>query len=290
VQQTQEKRRIMVATPVITPEVSSFYVDGILDMYMRPPAHTSFKRLACFPRDIVRARSRLLRQFLDDKECTHVLYVDGDNVPSVDALRGMLEAKVDVIACPYPRREFHPALRPHETAQGNLNSCIRYSVLKHPGAKYDSRKGIVQINGIGFGFTLITRRAAEKLVEDHRWKVSAEAVAAIKATVPNDPDPNDPQGPGLRDEILSQLSNTFEDDFPGNDGKETVAVFSLVNTKGDKLLKLLGEDYSFCARCQDSGIPIYMYVGKGSPVEHDGMVRFTGNVDDILKCAVELDQ
>lgn len=282
----------MVATPVITPEVSSFYVDGMLDMYMRPPPHTSFKRLACFPRDIVRARSRLLRQFVEDKECTHVLYVDGDNVPSVDALRGMLEANVDVIACPYPRREFHPAGRPHETASGNLNSAMRYSVMKAPGAKYDGRKGIVQIKGIGFGFTLIARRAAEKLITDHRWKVSNDAIAAIKAGVPNTKDPLDPEGPGLQDEILSQLSNVFEDDFPGNENAETVAVFSLYNAAGSQktTLKMLGEDYSFCARCQDSGIPVWMYVGKGSPVEHDGMVRFTGDVDDILKCALEVDQ
>lgn len=270
----------MVATPVITPEVSSFYVDGLLDMYMRPPPRTSFKRLAVFPRDIVRARSRLLRQFLEDKECTHILYVDGDNVPSVDALRGMLECNVDVIACPYPRREFHPQHRP-----GDLNSAMRYSILKLPpnGAKWDARKACIQILGIGFGFTLITRKAAEKLVADHRWKVSEEAIAGIKNS---NIDPQD------KEEILSQLSNVFEDDFQGNANAETVAVFSLYNSEGSEpgKLKMLGEDYSFCARCRDSGIDVWMYVGKGSPVEHDGMVRFTGNVDDIIKCAVERDQ
>lgn len=280
-----EKRKIMVVTPVITPEVSSFYVDGLLDMYMRPPPRTSFKRLACFPRDIVRARSRLLRQFVNDPECTHILYVDGDNVPNVDALRGMLECNVDVIACPYPRREFHPAGRPQETSGGDFRSAMRYSVMKLPpnGAKWDARKACIQILGIGFGFTLITRRAAEKLIADHRWKVSEDAIQAIKASSIPDAD---------KEEILSQLSNVFEDDFEGNQNAETVAVFSLYNSEGSEpgKLKMLGEDYSFCARCRDSGIPVWMYVGKGSPVEHDGMVRFTGNVDDIIRCAVEKDQ
>lgn len=274
----QKKRRILVATPLISPEVTSFYCDGMLDLYLRPPPHTSFKRLACFPRDIVRARSRLLRQFLDDKECTHVLYVDGDNVPSRDALEGMLRANVDVVACPYPRREFHPQLRP-----GDLNSAMRYSLLKMPGAKWDMRTSVIQILGIGFGFTLITRKAAEKLVAEHRWKVSEEAVAALKASDLSEED---------KTELLGQLSNVFEDDFPGNENVETVAVFNLYNAAGSKAdtLKMLGEDYSFCARCRDSGIPVWMYVGKGSPVEHDGTVRFSGNVDDIIRCAVEQDQ
>jgi hypothetical protein len=250
----------------------------MLDMYLRPPPRTSFRRLACFPRDIVRARSRLLRQFIEDKECTHVLYVDGDNVPSTDALKGMLECNVDVVACPYPRREFHPQIRP-----GDLNSAMRYSILKMPGAKWDTRKSCIQILGIGFGFTLISRRAAEKLVADHRWKVSNEAIRQIKSSEMPDDD---------KKEILNALSNVFEDDFPGNENVETVAVFSLYNAAGSQpdTLKMLGEDYSFCARCRDSDIPIWMYVGKGSPVEHDGMVRFSGNVDDIVRCAVEQDQ
>ena len=272
------KNRILVATPLIMPEVTSFYCDGMLDLFARPPQHTTLSRVHAFPRDIVRARSRLLRQFVEQKEYTHVLYVDGDNVPSTDALQGMLRANKDVVACPYPRREFHPLNRPHD-----LNSAMRYSILRQEGAKYDPNKSIVQIKGIGFGFTLITRAAAEKLIGDHRWKVSNEAISALLVSnVPNED----------KKEILDQLSNVFEDDFPGNDCAETVAVFSLYNTQGNKptTLKMLGEDYSFCARCRDSGIEIWMYVGKGAPVEHDGLVRFTGNVSDIIRCAAEEDQ
>lgn len=274
--QDVRKNRILVATPLISPEVTSFYCDGLLDMYLRPPNNTSFSRLHAFPRDIVRARSRLLRQFVANKEYTHVLYVDGDNVPSTEALRGMLAAKKDVIASAYPRREFHPQHRP-----GDLNSAMRYSILKLEGAKYDANKSIIQIKGIGFGFTLISRAAAEKLVADHRWKVSEQAIAAVRTL------PKEDQA-----ELLSQLSNVFEDDFPGNENAETVAVFSLYNTQGDKpdTLKMLGEDYSFCARCRDSGIDIWLYVGKGAPVEHDGLVRFTGNVNDVIHCAAEQDQ
>ena len=277
-QQQVRKNRILVATPLISPEVTSFYCDGLMDMYLRPPQHTTFSRLHAFPRDIVRARSRLLRQFVIQKEFTHVLYVDGDNVPSTEALQGMLKADKDVVACPYPRREFHPQNRP-----GDLNSAMRYSILKLDGAKYDANKSIIQIKGIGFGFTLISRRAAEKLIADHRWKVSDDAVAAIKASNLSTKD---------QEEILDQLSNVFEDDFPGNDDAETVAVFSLYNAKGNKptTLKMLGEDYSFCARCRDSGIEIWLYVGNGSPVEHDGLVRFSGSITDVIRCASEQDQ
>ena len=123
----------------------------------------------------------------------------------------------------------------------------------------------------------------KKLIADHRWKVSDEAVAAIKASNLSTKD---------QEEILDQLSNVFEDDFPGNDDAETVAVFSLYNAKGNKptTLKMLGEDYSFCARCRDSGIEIWLYVGNGSPVEHDGLVRFSGSITDVIRCASEQDQ
>ena len=44
-QQQVRKNRILVATPLISPEVTSFYCDGLMDMYLRPPQHTTFSRL-----------------------------------------------------------------------------------------------------------------------------------------------------------------------------------------------------------------------------------------------------
>ena len=256
---------ILVATPILDPTVTSFHCDGLLDIYLNT-AHklqgTKFKvrfsRHHAFQRDIVRARSRLARQ-VTESQCNYVLFIDGDNVPNSDALAGMIRADRDVVACPYPRREIHPPLTP-----GDVSTCLRYSYIPFEGAKTD-HKECVQIKGIGFGFILIKREVIEYLTEACKWKVSPEAVMALNAS--DVPDPH-------KDAIRWALRNQFVDDFPGNDNKETTALFSLVNTVDGKML---GEDYSFSARCFEEGIKIFMYLGKGSPVEHDGMMRFGQN-------------
>ena len=252
---TDGRADILVATPILDPTVTSFHCDGLLDIYLHAPPKTRFARRHAFQRDIVRARSRLARQFIESP-CTHLLFVDGDNVPNSEALKGMLRADRDVVACPYPRREIHPPLRP-----GDLSSCLRYSYIPWEGAKAD-HKECVQIKGIGFGFILIKREVIEHLTEVCKWLVPAEVVTALNGCDLNEE---------AKDAIRLALRNTFVDDFPGNDNKETTALFSLVNTVDGKML---GEDYSFSARCFQEGIKIYMYLGKGSPVEHDGMMRF----------------
>jgi len=246
---------ILVATPILDPTVTSFHCDGLLDIYLHAPPKTRFARRHAFQRDIVRARSRLARQFIESP-CTHLLFVDGDNVPNSEALKGMLRADRDVVACPYPRREIHPPLRP-----GDLSSCLRYSYIPWEGAKTD-HKECVQIKGIGFGFILIKREVIEHLTEVCKWSVPAEYVTALNGS---------DMAEEAKDAIRLALRNTFIDDFPGNDNKETTALFSLVNTVDGKML---GEDYSFSARCFEAGIKIHMYLGKGSPCEHDGMARF----------------
>jgi hypothetical protein len=253
---------ILIATPILDPMVSSFHVDGLLDVYLNT-AHklqnnkikVRFARHHAFQRDIVRARSRLARQLLESP-CTHLLFIDGDNVPNSDALAGMLRADRDVVACPYPRREIHPPLKP-----GDLSSCLRYSYIPWEGAKTDHRE-CVQIKGIGFGFILIKREVVEHLYEACKWHVPDAVVTALNGS---------DLAEDAKDAIRLALRNTFVDDFPGNDNKETTALFSLVNTVDGKML---GEDYSFCARCFHEDIKIFMYLGKGSPVEHDGMMRF----------------
>lgn len=246
---------IFVATPILDPTVTSFHCDGLLDIYLHAPPKTRFARRHAFQRDIVRARSRLARQFIESP-CTHLLFIDGDNVPNSAALAGMLRADRDVVACPYPRREVHPPLRP-----GDISSCLRYSYLPWDGAKTD-HKECVQIKGIGFGFILIKREVIEHLYETCKWHVSQDVLLELNGSDMSDE---------AKDAVRLALRNTFIDDFPGNDNKETTALFSLVNTVDGKML---GEDYSFSARCFNEGIKIFMYLGKGSPVEHDGMMRF----------------
>lgn len=270
-----EKKILFVATPLLDPNVPIFHANGLMEMMCEAPKkipNLHFAHRVTFPRDIVRARSRLARDFLDyrtakGEPATHLLFIDGDNVPNSTAIVGMLKAHKDVVACPYPRREIFPRIRPMDPA-----SAMRYSYIPIPGAMKDIHD-CVEIGGIGFGFILIRREVVEKLVAENRFLVSPETVKLIQeSNLPED----------AKAETLIALRNFFFDDFPGNNNKETVAIFSLYNGLDGRMF---GEDYSFCFRCRDAGIKVHMYLGDGSPVEHDGILRFTGDVKDLIpKC------
>lgn len=238
--------------------------------------NTQFAHRVTFPRDVVRARSRLARDFLDyrtakGEPATDLLFIDGDNVPNSTALVGMLKARKDVVACPYPRREIFPRVRSNDPA-----SAMRYSYLPTPGAVKDVHD-CVQIRGIGFGFVLIKRHVIETLIKENDMLASPETMKEIRESG---------LSPEAKAELEIVLRNHFLDDFPGNNDKDTTAIFSLYNGEDGKMY---GEDYSFCFRCQDAGIKVFMYLGDGSPVEHDGILRFTGDVKDLIPKVVPSD-
>jgi hypothetical protein len=65
---------------------------------------------------------------------------------------------------------------------------------------------------------------------------------------------------------------TFLDCYEGR-AIPTVALFQLSIVAGE----LLSEDRSFCGRWRALEEPIYMYLGRGSPVTHHGEYAFRGH-------------
>lgn len=124
---------LCIATPVYghpsTASVSAIYLNGLLSMCKS--VETIPVRLLgdC---DLVRARSRAVRMFLDRSE-SHLLFWDADiggaGVP--DVLRGMFAEEKDFIAAPYARKLYRPGYSTKSTAQAN--------------------------GYVGMGFTLLTR-------------------------------------------------------------------------------------------------------------------------------------
>jgi len=101
-----------------------------------------------FSDDVVRARNRLAQTIVDTTDATHVLWWDTDNY--VQNLKGtigrMLESGHDVIGAAYARK------RKTRTLVGIPKGEHVYPV-----------EGIAEMRAIGFGFTLTSRAALERV-------------------------------------------------------------------------------------------------------------------------------
>ena len=258
------KTRIMIATPV----------DGVPESAMVPYGHaralSSLKNemitdleimwgdqaYLAYPADLVRARSRAIRQAQECK-VTHVLWLDSDIIPKPGFLGQMLATGHDFIGCPYPRkRVYWEQMRFAGEAEEQAYQ-YSYHFESGPGVAEGERKqvnvvnGCVEVTRVAMGCMLTSMRALNAMVDKYRdalW---------------------------------------FTDVI---DGKhfDCVAVFQLmmsplIEFRGRPFRTLFSEDYSFCERYNetraarpDLGLgPIQMLVSH--PADHVGGHLFRGS-------------
>ena len=191
--------------------------------------------------DVVRVRSRFVRHFLQKTDATHILFLDSDIGMLPKVLRGMLAAARDFVGAPYPRRDAIDFTRVRRTATTDPEApAYRYSVRLLD--TFDPHSGL----------ELDTTGCAE--------------VAAL------------PFGCILLTRACCQrmwdayLELSFKDDHRG----DCVALFDLMRSPEGGLLS---EDFSFCARWRELGEKVWMYLGPGSPVDHEGAHLYRGSLE-----------
>lgn len=217
--------------------------------------------------DLVRARSRAVRVCVESPTATHLLHWDADVVGNRQdvrmALDGMLASGHDLVGAPYPRKRVHwdrvamaagLALTPDGEALQAAAYDYPYRLGSPTGhgerAEIEVRNGCVEVEAMGFGFTLTSRRCLERM-----WQAYAGTLS-------------------FGDSIDGQLT-------------WTVALFQLLlptqsATAPYAIEPLLSEDYSFCARWRALGESVQLYVGPGSPMHHVGSHVFRGVRDGIV--------
>lgn len=128
--------------------------------------------------DLVRARSRAVRMFLQT-DGTHLLFWDEDVVPSdLSAISLMMNSGKDFVALPYPRKkivwdaaadalpdENEMAVRGRMTGPEIEGSATEWPHGGHVSSEQDG--GMMRVERVGMGFTMITRGALEKMIERH---------------------------------------------------------------------------------------------------------------------------
>jgi hypothetical protein len=195
--------------------------------------------------DLVRVRSRAVRYFLEETEATHLFFVDSDVAFLPKVLRGMIRARKDFVAAPYPQREgIDFKLAAAHMRHGNPpEASYGYKVFLPKGKEqFDiDETQCAEIGRVGLGCCLLSRKMLETMVESYT--------------------------PSL----------VFDDEVTGS---PTVALFQLMfHFRKDGKRALLSEDISFCERVKGCGFKIHAYFGEGSPVDHYGEFCYRGALE-----------
>jgi len=144
--------RLAIATPVrghdsFSGSVTVGYSEARMALARRMPVEI-ISASVTYGCDLVRARNRIVAQVLRSMpEITHVLWWDDDEWPEdVGIVAAMLATGKDLIGAPYtnkrhPVRWIHQFLPDRATVEGEL----------------------LEVAGVGFGFTLTSRRCLEQL-------------------------------------------------------------------------------------------------------------------------------
>lgn len=284
----QNPTRIMLATP-IRGSLSAGYAHSI-NLLLREP---SFEILdgteiadppAKWQEDLVRVRSRYVNMFLHQSDATHLLFVDADIIFEPRAVKGMLASGKDFVSCPYPRRDGvdFDRVRALSGVAGKA-AAYRYSVLPLDGCEQlvPGPDGCAEIAKNGLGLALLSRTGLEKMEahygrdpieydkEAKHWLKSVGAVPKLAEVVDFA-------------KYIAQLARDwpdlrFEDEsWLVRGGKvPSVALFNLMLRQR----MLLSEDFSFCMRWRDMGEKVWLYLGLGSPVSHEGEWIYEGALE-----------
>jgi hypothetical protein len=198
--------------------------------------------------DVSRARDRLMRLYLWDSDCTHLLWWDSDVLPSsLQAIRNMLNSGYDCVGAPY-RRKKEPEEYPY-----------RLHGVDGQKRKLEVVNGCIEVEWMAFGFMLTSRACLQTMwdaYKDSRWYFDLE---------------KKPEGKHVHHLTVGAFDLVYTDEEPGPDGTPWRVKLS--------------EDYSFCKSYRDIGGKVHMYVGDGSPVGHIGSKLFTGTREGLVHSA-----
>lgn len=247
--------------------------------------------------DLVRVRSRMVYR-ARETDATHVLWVDADNEVTAVAVRGMLAAGKDLVACPYPRRDARDGIdfaRVVKAAEaGAIPQGIppeafayNYSIGLLPGQPLDpDETGCAKVDWFSLGCSLMTLEALERMTVYYR---DLEAKVTVDLERINDAK-SEAELTELAEDLIVEVQSwrsghlglnvVDRDPFTKQDAPMT-ALFQLLPRASEEtgVKRLWGEDQSFCKRAGDIGLDRWVYLGPGSPVSHMGQHCYRGRIE-----------
>jgi hypothetical protein len=235
---------IMIATPMYGGMCTGNYTAGLIKTFSTLQRYgvTVYWTQITNESLITRARNELARLFLEQKQATHLMFIDADISFEGDSVAHLLAADKDIACGIYPKKEidWDQVSRAAKEGKENLKDYGGAFVLNMDSNDQTSNeKGLIEVRHGGTGFMLIKRSVFEQL-KDH---VPTYRTSSVK------------DGNGA---YLKPLTHEF------------------FATSIDHTGCLLSEDYHFCELWRKHGGKIY--ANPFLKLEHVGTYVYTGDV------------
>ena len=206
--------------------------------------------------DITAARNALFNTWYYSTDVEVFMFVDSDISFDPKAVAPWLDKEVGVISATYPKKFFNyhgflhtASLFQQETGEINVEQALRASFDYTSTGRHEligdgPAKGLMTVGGNGMGCFMIHRFAAEKLM---KW---------------------------AEENMEESTFSTLNDKKP----QRGYAVFNHVRGEDGSNY---GEDFSFCHRLTEAGVPIYL--DPNVSIRHVGHAGFDGEFRAVLE-------
>ncbi|MDO9525603.1 MAG: hypothetical protein Q7J57_08695 [Gemmobacter sp.] len=158
--------QINIATPAYRSTYAGVYMTSIFDLLGRKPANVGFSFSSVDYADIVMSRNYLISNFYYHKpDCDYLLFLDNDMGFKAELIAQMLALNQDVVGVIYPKRTLD--LRQLQTSAGQdydaayAKAC---SFIGTPLPGHPILNGFAQVDRIGTGILLISRKAIDRMI------------------------------------------------------------------------------------------------------------------------------
>lgn len=198
---------------------------------------------------VTRARNILTAMFLEDKTCTHLMFIDADIEFEPESVIRMLAMDKDVIAGAYPKKtiNWEQVRRAVELGKEDLSAYgadYAMNLKVQPGTnRVRTSMGAVEVLDASTGFFIVKREVIEKMIEAH---------------------------PELHYKNDSSIDPKFNE--------YCYALWDTMIDPNDR--RYLSEDYTFCRRWQNLGGEIW--IDPNTKLNHVGSFTFNGNLSNML--------
>jgi len=255
-----KKIKLLVATPVHS-EVSIHYTESLLTLQgMGHSLGLVIDFLLLKSSLVTQGRNLCVANFLNKKEYTHMLFIDGDISFDPSSVVKLLKCNKDVVSIPYPMKTINWN-KVHSRIQDDKNinvedlskSGFTYPIKVEDQTNINVSKGVMEVTHAPTGFMLIKKETILKMVEKYPH-------LKIKQPTILNGEPRDSEN----------LWNFFDTWFD------------------EKTNKYYGEDFAFCQKWRDIGGKCYCYVDEF--ITHVGEYSFEGKFIDELINSRKIDE
>ena len=243
-------KQLFISTPCYGGHCLNKYAASILQFHREALKRDIIVRLDTTENEslITRARNVSVARFLEQPECSHLLFIDADINFQPDAVFQALEADEDIVVSPYPKKVVRweraeaEVKKDGDKALDRVSSDLVINISSNNGILKIEKDRFVDVLDGGTGFMLIKRQVFYDMMKKF---------------------------PELK----------CNNDHPNSPIKEYYAFFDCMIDPDSK--RYLSEDYAFCRRWQQMGKTIKMNID--STLGHIGTIPFNFNLKNRLR-------